>query len=170
VSGVVNFDLETSDDDNTSDPVRLIWMVDGLPKNGSVFQKRVRVEVSDADRGAQEWRLVARGPKPLEHRFEQTLWVITGPEELDIAIEAPAQWSTSEGEPLRVTLKNPPKSGSIAIRHDWEIVAKQTADQTVFELDPKRLGYGPVRLQGVVLNEEDRVVQASLPITVHINK
>lgn len=170
VSGVVNFDLEASDDDYTSDPVRMIWMVDGLPKNGSVFQKRVRVEVSNADRGAQEWRLVARGPKPLEHRFEQTLWVITGPEKSDIAIEAPSQWSTSKGDTLRVTLRNPPTSGSIAIRHDWEIVAKQTADQAVFELDPKRLGYGPVRLQGVVLNEEDRVVQASLPITVHVNK
>lgn len=169
-SGVIHLDLETSDDDHTSDPVRLIWLVDGLPKSASVFQKRVRVEVSDSDRGAQEWRLIARGPKPLEHRFEQSLWVLTGPEESDFAIEAPGQWSVQEGATLRVTFKNPPADGSIAIRHDWEIVAEQSVSQSVFELDPKQLGLGPVRLQGVVLGQDGRAVQSSLPITVQILK
>ena len=170
VSGVVNLKLVVSEAEATSDAVRLTWLVDGMPRSDSVFQNRVRVEVADADQGAQEWRLVARGPKPLEHRFEQSVWVMTGPSESDIAIEGPERWVANENETLRITLTNPPQTGSIAIRHDWEIVAKQSSDQPVFELDPKRLGYGPVRLQGVVLNEDDQVVRASMPITIQLDE
>jgi hypothetical protein len=172
-SGVVNLQLVVSEADTTSDPVRLTWLVDGLPRSDSIFQNRIRVEVADADQGAQEWRLIAKGPKPLEHRFEQSVWVVTGPRESDISIEGPTRWTAREDEKLRIAFTHPPQTETIAIRHDWEIVAKQPATAsgtTVLELDPKQLGLGPVRLQGVVLNAKEDVVRASLPITVEISK
>jgi hypothetical protein len=126
------------------------------------------VQVADADQGAQEWRLMAKGPKPLEHRFEQSVWVMTGPAESDISIQGPERWAAKEGEKLRVTFTNPPKAGSIAIRHDWEVLAKQPVDQTTFEFDAKDIGAGPVRLQGIVVGENDQVLRASMPITVQV--
>jgi hypothetical protein len=169
VKGVVTLQLVASEADHTVDPVRLTWLVDGVPKNESPFQNRVRVQVADADQGAQEWRLIAKGPKPLEHRFEQSVWVVTGPSESDITIQGPEKWTIKEGEKLKVTFANPPKTGSIAIRHDWEILAKQPVDQTTFEIDAKDIGSGPVRLQGIVLGENDQVLRASLPITVQVD-
>ncbi|MCU0707366.1 MAG: hypothetical protein MUF23_03645 [Pirellula sp.] len=168
VKGVVTLQLVASEADHTVDPVRLTWFVDGVPKNESPFQNRVRVQVADADQGAQEWRLVAKGPKPFEHRFEQSVWVMTGPAESDISIQGPERWTAKDGEKLKITFANPPKAGTIAIRHDWEILAKQPIDQTTFELDAKDFGAGPVRLQGIVLGENDQVLRASMPITVQV--
>lgn len=169
-SGVVNLQLQASDAEFTSDPVRLTWFVNGLPKTDSIFQNRIRIQVADEDQGAQEWRLMAKGPKPLEPRFEQSVWVMTGPSRSDIEIEGPDRWSGKEDEKLRITMTKSPEKGTIGIRHDWEIIAEQSAEQTTFELDPKRLGYGPVRLQGVILNENRQVIRASMPITVRLEK
>jgi hypothetical protein len=170
VSGTVELQLTTSDEEFTVDPVRMTWMVEGLPKNEVPFPRNVRIQVAEQDRGAMEWRIMAKGPKPLEHRYEQLLWVVCGDADSQITLDAPKQWTATEGAKLQVELKNPPAEGTIGIRHDWEIIAQQPANQPKFEIDPAAVGYGPVRLQGVILNGEGQVVQASLPVTITMTK
>jgi hypothetical protein len=170
VSGTLPLRLRASEDEHTVDPVRLTWLVDGAPKTESPFQNEIRIQVAGAEKGAQEWRLIAKGPKPLEHRCEQALWVVAGDLDAQVSLQAPSSWSRSDGKTLQLEIKNAPTEGTIAIRHDWEIVARQPVSQTVFAIDPAAIGFGPARLQAVVLDAEGNVTRGSLPATVTMTK
>ncbi len=170
VTGDLEMTLTATEDENTVDPVHLMWMVDGAPKTETVFQNKIRIQVGKNDRGAQEWRLIAKGPKPLENRFEQSVWVSLGDAESEITLKASEAWSTDEGDKVPFEIVNAPEGKTIGLRHDWEIIAKQPAASPKFLIDPDWLGYGPVRLQGVVLDDDGKVTLASQPVTIVLTK
>lgn len=180
VSGDVMLTLQGSDDEHTVDPVRMVWLVDGIARAETPFTTSSRIQVDSQEQGAKEWRVIAKGPKPLEHRYEQSVWVTAGDKELLLALEGPKEWSLQSKTPLIVRIKNRPTDRAVGVRHDWEIVAQNLASNEkpapdaaptdTLTLDPNRLGLGPVRLQAVVLGSDGQVESASMPITVTITK
>jgi hypothetical protein len=170
VSGDVMLSLQGSDDEHTVDPVRMVWLVDGIARAETPFTTSSRVQVDSQEQGAKEWRVIAKGPKPLEHRYEQSVWVTAGEKELLLVLEGPKEWSLQSKTPLAVRIKNRPTDRAVGVRHDWEIVAQDSAPTDTLTLDPNRLGFGPVRLQAVVLGSDGQVESASMPITVTITK
>jgi len=172
--------LQGSDDEHTVDPVRMVWLVDGIARAETPFTTSSRIQVDSQEQGAKEWRVIAKGPKPLEHRYEQSVWVTAGDKELLLALEGPKEWSLQSKTPLIVRIKNRPTDRAVGVRHDWEIVAQNLASNEkpapdaaptdTLTLDPNRLGLGPVRLQAVVLGSDGQVESASMPITVTITK
>lgn len=170
VSETVGLQLVASEDENTVDPTRLTWMVDGVPRNETPFQSSINVQVAPTDLGAQEWRLIARGPKPIEPRYEQSVWVSSGDPDKQLELRGPERWKVDSEKKLRLELRNVPKDSLIAIRHEWEVLPKQPAVRNTFEIPHAWLGSGPVRLQGVVVDAEGKVLQASMPITVMIEE
>jgi hypothetical protein len=148
----------------------MVWLVDGIARAETPFTTSSRVQVDSQEQGAKEWRVIAKGPKPLEHRYEQSVWVTAGEKELLLVLEGPKEWSLQSKTPLAVRIKNRPTDRAVGVRHDWEIVAQDSAPTDTLTLDPNRLGFGPVRLQAVVLGSDGQVESASMPITVTITK
>jgi hypothetical protein len=87
-----------------------------------------------------------------------------------LRITGPKQWSLKDGAGLRLQVQNFPPKRKIAIRHDWEIISKQDSDRPLFVVDPDKLGYGPVRLQAVILDDKGEVEYGSIPITVQLKR
>jgi hypothetical protein len=148
----------------------LQWLVDGELKGESNFAPSIPMVFSPREFGAREWRIIATGPKPLEHRYEQSGWMYLGPKSTHLRVTGPKQWTLRDGAGVRLEVENFPPKRKIAIRHDWEIISRQDSDRPVFVVDPDKLGYGPVRLQAVVLDDQGKVEFSSIPITVELKR
>jgi hypothetical protein len=162
--------FQTSSDEFTVDPLKMQWLVDGDLKAESNFAPSIPISFSARETGAHEWRLIATGPKPLEHKYEQSGWIYLGPTSTHLRITGPKDWSPRDGAGLRLKVENFPPKRKIAIRHDWEIISKQDSDRPLFVVNPDKLGFGPVRLQAVVLDDDGEVEFGSIPITVQLNR
>lgn len=169
VSGTLAIVFSPSEEDNSSDPVQLTWLIDGKPQTQTNFQSKLSIQVAPEDRGAYEWRFMAKGPKPLENRWEKSLWVLSGPESTHLEVQAPKRWSIKkDGERLKLKITNPPNSESVRLRYHWDTLDAQPNQAGEFEIDTNRLGRGPVRLQPVACNSEGIVLYAGLPIRIYI--
>lgn len=160
----------TSEDEFTVDPVRLLWLIDGKTKADAAYTPTIPMRLDQNEKGAHEWRIIAKGPKPLEHYYEQSGWITVGERSTHLRLKGPATWSIQDGAGLRVKVENFPPGRKIAIRHEWEVISRQDSERTLFVVDPDKLGYGPVRLQAVVLDEKGDVEYGSEPITVVLKR
>jgi len=162
--------LTSSDDEYSVDPIKLQWLVDGQLISEAPFTPKIDMTFSDDEKGAHEWRILAKGPKPIENQYEQSGWIYLGPTASHLRLTGPKQWSIKDSAGLRLQVQNFPPKRKIAIRHDWEIISKQDSDRPIFVVDPDKLGYGPVRLQAVILDDNGEVEYGSVPITVQLKR
>lgn len=169
VSGVVDIAFAPSEEDNSSDPVQLTWTIDGKPQSQSTFQSKLSIQVAPEDRGAFEWRFIAKGPKPIESRWEKSLWILCGPQDSHLDLQVPKRWSIKkDGNRLKLKLLNKPADLDARLRFHWDTLEAQANEAGEFEIDTQRIGLGPVRLQPVACNQDGQVVFAGLPIRVYV--
>jgi hypothetical protein len=168
VSGTVTVEFSPSEEDNSSDPVQLTWLIDGKPQTQTNFLSKLNIEVSEQDRGANEWRFMTKGPKPSETRWETSLWVLSGSEESHLELQAPKRWSSKKDQKLKVKISKLPGDVKVRLRHHWDVLDIEPDSQGEFELDIARLGTGPVRLQPVACDSEGKVLYGGLPVKVFV--
>lgn len=168
VAGTVNLEFSPSEEENSSDPIQLTWLIDGKLQAQSNFISKFNIEIAPEDLGAHEWRFVAKGPKPIEPRWEKSFWVLSGPEPTHLDLQTPKRWSRKEGDTLKVRVTNIPESANVRLRYHWDVLEAKPDSQGVFELDTKRLGNGPIRLQPVACDNDGKVLYAGLPANLFI--
>ena len=168
VAGSLSIEFTPNEEDNSSDPVQLIWLINGKTQTQSNFLSKLNIQVAEQDQGAFEWRFIAKGPKPIEPRWEKSLWVLAGPPESHLQLQAPQRWSVKENQKLKVQVSNIPKDARVRLRFHWDLLDATPNDQGQFDLDTDRLGFGPIRLQPVVCDEQGNVLYGGLPATVYL--
>jgi hypothetical protein len=157
-----------SEEDNSSDSVQLTWLIDGKIQTQTNFLNKLSIDVAPEDRGAYEWRFITKGPKPIETRWEKSLWVLAGPEETHVSLDAPKRWSRKNGQRLKLKVPMIPEGTQIRLRFHWNTLEAKHDAQGQFELDPDRLGSGPVRLQPLVCDPDGNILYAGLPSNIYI--
>ncbi|MEK0425605.1 MAG: hypothetical protein RJB11_1696 [Planctomycetota bacterium] len=168
ISGKIALEFKPSDEEASSDPIQLTWLIDGKPQTQTNFITNLNIQVADQDRGAYEWRFVTKGPKPTETRWENSLWVLSGPPETHLKLQAPERWSAKQNQRLKVQVTNSPKDTQVKLRFHWDLLDMNPNDQGEFEIEADRLGRGPVRLQPVACDDQGNVLYAGLPIKIYI--
>ena len=168
ISGKIALEFQPSDEEASSDPIQLTWLIDGKPQTQTNFITNLNIQVADQDRGAYEWRFVTKGPKPTETRWEKSLWVLSGPPETHLKLQAPERWSAKQNQRLKVQVANTPKDTQVRLRFHWDLLDMTPNDQGEFEIEADRLGRGPVRLQPVACDDQGNVLYAGLPVKIYI--
>jgi hypothetical protein len=168
VSEKIGLEFQSSEEEGSSDPIQLTWLIDGKPQTQTNFTPKLNIQVAEEDRGAYEWRFVTKGPKPTETRWEKSLWVLSGPSASHLELKAPERWSAKQNRTLKVQVTNPPKDARVRLRFHWDILDATSNEQGEFELDAERLGRGPVRLQPVVCDDQGKVLYGGLPVKIYI--
>lgn len=157
-----------SEEDNSCDSVQLTWLIDGKIQTQTNFLTKLNIDVAPEDRGAYEWRFITKGPKPIETRWEKSLWVLAGPEETHVSLDAPKRWSRKDSPVLKLKVPKIPEGTQIRLRFHWNTLEAQHDAQGQFELDPNLLGSGPIRLQPLVCDLDGNVLYAGLPSKIYI--
>lgn len=164
VSETIKLQLQTIEVDRSSDPVQLSWMINGKTVLQSNFRPEVEIRLDNNDAGAQEWRFITKGPKPMECCWESSIWVYTGSPSTHLNLSAPESCSKSESSKLRVKVTQATElKNKLRIRHHWELLDAIPNEQGEFELDIASLGSGPIRLQPVALDEKSNVLYEGPP-------
>ena len=164
VSESIKLQLQTFEEDTSCDPVQLTWLINGKTVLQSNFRPEVEIRLDNDDAGAQEWRFITKGPKPIENCWESSIWVYTGSPSTHLAISAPETCSRSESNKLRVKISQAFDSKhKLRIRHHWELLDAIPNEQGEFELNISSLGSGPIRLQLVALDEKSNVLYSGPP-------
>lgn len=159
ITEAIKLKLQPIESDSSSDPVQLTWMINGKTVLQSNFRPEVEIRLDNNDAGAQEWRFITKGPKPIENCWESSFWVYTGPPSTHLTLWAPEFCSRSESSKFRVKITQASESkNKLRIRHHWELLDAIPNDQGEFELDLSSLGSGPIRLQPVALDEKSNVL------------
>jgi hypothetical protein len=167
VSEAIKLQLQPIEVDRSSDPVHLTWMINGKTVLQSNFRPEVEIRLDNDDTGAQEWRFITKGPKPIENCWESCVWVYTGSPTTHLTLSAPEFCSESESSKLRVKILQASESkNNLRIRHHWELLDAVPNEQGEFELDIASLGSGPIRLQPVALDEKSNVVFEGPPTVI----
>lgn len=170
VSESIKLQLQTIEVDRSSDPVHLSWMINGKTVLQSNFRPEVEIRLDNDDAGAQEWRFITKGPKPIENCWESSIWVYTGSPSTHLKLSAPESCAKSESSKLRVKVTQAPESkNKLRIRHHWELLDAIPNEQGEFELDIASLGSGPIRLQPVALDEKSNVLFEGPPTITLVN-
>jgi hypothetical protein len=170
ISESIKLKLQPIEADSSSDPVQLTWMINGKTVLQSNFRPEVEIRLDNNDAGAQEWRFITKGPKPIESCWESSVWVYAGPPSTHLTLWAPEFCSRSESSKFRVKITQASESkNKLRIRHPWELLDAIPNDQGEFELDLSSLGSGPIRLQPVALDEKSNVLFEG-PSTVTVVK
>jgi hypothetical protein len=168
VSNKIAIEFLPSQEDNSSDSVQLTWLIDGKIQTQSNFLNKLNIQIEQEDRGAYEWRFITKGPKPIETRWEKSLWVLAGPEETHVELDAPKRWSRKEAKTLKVKVPKIPQNTQVRLRFHWNTLeAKPDADGQ-FELDPDQFGSGPIRLQPLVCDPDGNILYAGLPSKIYL--
>jgi hypothetical protein len=157
--------LRTESDGKSTEPESLLWMLDGVARSEAPFEPNVQMLFDKALPGAHEVRLVSKGAPPLESRFEQSLWLTTGPEKEHLVLKAPEQWKLSDNTPLTLTVESLADLSDIKILHDFEVVGVIPRGERSIEIAPSHVGYGPVRFLATRTDASGNTI-ASLPVTV----
>jgi len=160
--------LKTESSPNTTEPEWLQWIVDGVLRGQAPFDPDIRMKLDQIEPGAHEIRIIAKADKPIEQSYEQSFWTTVGPPDQHIILEGPAKWRLSEGKPLTVQIRDAGAAGETKLMHDFEEVATIPAGQTSCELQPTKLGYGPVRLHASRALDASRTVR-SLPLNIQLD-
>jgi len=168
VSGSLSIEFTPSEQDNSSDPIELTWLIDGKPQTQSKFLSKLNIQIAEQDQGAFEWRFMTKGPKPIETRWEKSIWVLSGPPESHLDLKAPERWSAKQNQKLKVQVTNIPKDAQVRLRFHWDVLDTKPNEQGEFELDAQRLGSGPIRLQPVVCDDQANVLYSGLPKQIYI--
>ena len=168
VTDKIALEFLPSEEDNSCDSVQLTWLIDGKIQTQTNFLTKLNIDVAPEDRGAYEWRFITKGPKPIETRWEKSLWVLAGPEETHVSLDAPKRWSRKDGQRLKLKVPKIPEGTQIRLRFHWNTLEAQHDDQGQFELDPNLLGSGPIRLQPLVCDLDGNILYAGLPSKIYI--
>jgi len=150
--------LKTAESKVDSEPELLFWIVNGILQKKAPFETEIRILVENSEPGAHEIRLLSQAEKPIEQRYEQTIWVTLGNASEQIQLQAPTAWQLSDNKPLEITVERNvernverdvernAEAGVIKVLHDFEVVGTIPSGETKLVLKPSQVGYGPVRL------------------------
>jgi len=170
VAGSVAVDFTASQEENSSDSVQLTWLIDGKPQSQTNFLNRLNIQVAQEDRGAYEWRFMSKGPKPIETRWEKSLWVLAGPEETHLKLEAPKRWSLKQSRILKVKVPSSPQGTNVRLRYYWDLLDTTSNSDGEFEIHTDRLGTGPISLQPIACDPDGKILYAGLPVRIFIEE
>jgi len=170
VAGSVAVDFTASQEENSSDAVQLTWLIDGKPQSQANFINRLNIQVAQEDRGAYEWRFMSKGPKPIETRWEKSLWVLAGPEETHLKLEAPKKWSLKQSRILKVKVPSSPQGTNVRLRYHWDLLDTKSNSDGEFEINTDRLGTGPISLQPIACDPDGKILYAGLPVRIFIEE
>jgi len=125
--------------------------------------------VDSDDRGAQEWRFLAKGPKPVESFWESAIWVYVGPKDTHLRLEGPKTWKRADGAKFKVKVTAAAgKLEKVRLRNQWELLDCLPDAQGEFEVEISKVGQGPCSLQPVVVDESGKVLYEGIPVIVKI--
>jgi len=159
--------LKVDTSDKSSEPEILQLHLNGIMRNQAPFDNQLQINFNDSEPGSHEIRLVALAAKPLELRFEQSLWITLGTAKEQLSIDGPSDWKLSEEKPLKINLSQRNNPSEVRVLHDMELVGTIPPGESSLVLSPNQLGYGPVRLQAVQSIDGVRSIH-SKPIVVRL--
>lgn len=158
-----------SEESNSTDPIEMSWLLNGRMLARTTYQPEISISVDSGDRGAQEWRFLAKGPKPVESFWESAIWVFVGPKETHLRLEGPKSWKLEDGSKFKVKVREPAAgTPRVRLRNHWELLDCVPNDQGEFEVEISKVGQGPCSLQPVVIEENGKILYEGIPAIVKI--
>lgn len=167
----VSITFAPSEESNSTDPIEMAWLLNGRMLAKTTYQPEISISVDKNDQGAQEWRFLAKGPKPVESCWESSIWVYVGPKETHLNLDAPKTWKLEDGTKLKVKVGATGGDFSkMRLRNLWELLECLPNAQGEFEVDISKLGTGPLSLQPVVIDDNAKVLYEGIPKIVKIQE
>ena len=157
--------LKTGVSPTDSEPELLQWIINGILRKQAPFENQIRIVFEKSEPGAHEIRLLSKGEKPIEPRYEQAIWVTLGPASQQIKLQAPKSWKLSDNKPLEISIERNEALNEIKVLHDFEIIGTIPLGETKLVIKPSQVGYGPVRLHAEHIIANGQTVR-SLPEVV----
>ncbi len=159
-------ELHLTDEPKSSKPRQIALLLDGQFQGRLGFPARINISNQKIPTGAHELRFIATDDTRLESRWENSVWVYSGPEYAQVTLSGPEKWKASDKKPLIVKVITTDTDALVEIRHFKNTVATLEQGKTNCEVPVDKLGTGPIRLQAVAILGESEV--ASMPLTVMV--
>lgn len=159
-------ELHPSDEPKSTKPRHISLLLDGQFQGKLGFPARVSLSNQKIPTGAHELRFIGTDDTRLELRWEDSIWVTSGPEHVQVRLSGPAKWKSTDKKPLVVKVLNSDTDATVEIRHNKNTIATLSENETSCEIPLDKVGTGPVRLQAVAITGQSEV--ASMPITILI--
>ncbi len=160
--------LQVDESKEATEPELMQLLVNGVLRSQSPFDNQIRLLFDNSEPGAHEIRFLTKAAKPIEQRYEQSIWLSLGKENEQLTLEAPKIWKLSDDKPLVISVVHASEPVEVKILHDFEEVGTVPVGQTSLTLSPNQVGYGPVRLQAERKLTNGKAVR-SLPIVIQMD-